>query len=92
MPDPIDSIPDTERSPDIGTLIALDQAIDKLGTDEMRVLTRIAERLAFGGAKYGALDLASDDRSFKSREAREEIEDALVYFACAWLKSLEVAS
>ncbi len=86
-----ESNPDTIRNPDIGTLCALDQAIAKLGRDEHRVLTRIAERLLLGATTYGPLALASDPRSFKSREAREEVEDALVYFACAWLKSEEVA-
>jgi hypothetical protein len=87
-----DFTPDTERNPDMGTLCALDQAIARLGRDEQRVLTRIAERLALGATTYGLLTLSSDSRSFKSHEAREEIEDALVYFACAWLKSEEVAS
>jgi hypothetical protein len=31
--------------------------------------------------------LAGDTRAFRSKEAREELEDALVYLACAWLKS-----
>ena len=84
--------PDTVRNPDIGSLVALDHAIAKLGRAEHRVLTRIAERLLLGAAIYGPLDIASDRRSFKGWEAREEIEDALVYFACAWLKGEEVAS
>ena len=86
-----DSNPDTVRNPDLGTLCALDQAIARLGRDEQRVLTRIAERLVLGATTYGTLNLTSDPRSFKSREAREEVEDALVYFACAWLKGEEVA-
>lgn len=57
-----------------------------LGADEVRVLARIAERLAMGAKHYGALRVASDARDFGGKEAREEIEDALVYFACAWLK------
>ncbi len=85
-----DSGPPTERNPDMATLCALDQAIARLGRDEQRVLTRIAERLAHGATTYGPLTLSSDPRSWKSQEAREEIEDALVYFACAWLKSEEV--
>ena len=83
--------PDTIRNPDLGTLCALDQAIAKLGRDEHRVLTRIAERLVHGAESYGPLDISSDRRSFRSREAREEVEDALVYFACAWLKGEEAA-
>lgn len=88
VPDEFD--PPTERNPDVGTLCALDQAIARLGRDEQRVLTRIAERLAHGATTYGLLKLSSDPRSWKSQEARAEIEDALVYFACAWLKSEEV--
>jgi hypothetical protein len=57
-----------------------------LGRDELRVLTHIAERLRAGRLAYGPLFLATDARSFRSKEAREEIEDALVYFACAWLQ------
>jgi hypothetical protein len=109
-----DSNPDTIRNPDMGTLCALDQAIAKLGRDEHRVLTRIAERLVLGATTYGPLVLERDSRSFRSREpertestkwtesvedygakrsaAREEVEDALVYLACAWLKGEEVAS
>jgi len=58
-----------------------------LGHDEVRVLTRIAVRLRGGREVYGPLDLASDAREFRSKEAREEVEDALVYLACAWLKT-----
>ena len=71
----------------MGVRVALDFAVSKLGPDEQRVLTRIAERLALGATTYGPLAVASDPRSFKSKEAREELEDALVYLACAWLKS-----
>jgi len=58
-----------------------------LGHDEVRVLTRIAQRLQGGQLTYGPLDLATDSRHFRGKEAREEIEDALVYLACAWLKT-----
>jgi hypothetical protein len=85
-----DDIPDTARTPNMGILCALDQALAKLGPDEQRVITRIAERLVHGATTYGPLQLSSDPRSFKSKEAREEVEDALVYFACAWLKGEEV--
>jgi hypothetical protein len=87
-----DDSPDTMRDPDVGIRIALDLAIARLGRDEHRVLARIAERLVLGATTYGPLDIASDPRSFRSREAREEVEDALVYLACAWLKGEEVAS
>ncbi len=58
-----------------------------LGHDEVRVLTRIAVRLRDGRKVYGPLDLANDTREFRAKEAREELEDALVYLACAWLKT-----
>jgi hypothetical protein len=67
----------------------LDAVVDQLGVDEIRVLTSIAERLLFGAGAYGLLDLATDTREFRRREAREEIEDFLVYLACAWLRALE---
>jgi hypothetical protein len=57
-----------------------------LGLDEVLVLGRIAERLRMGQAQYGFLHLPSDRRSFRSTEARQEIEDALVYLACQWLR------
>jgi hypothetical protein len=34
---------------------------------------------------YGGLDLAQDVRDFDT-EAREEVEDCLVYLACRWLR------
>ena len=49
------------------------------------MLVRIAQRLRLGAGVYGRLHIAADARGFRN-EAREEIEDALVYFACAWLK------
>lgn len=58
-----------------------------LGHDEVRVLARIAVRLRDGREVYGPLDLATDTREFRATEAREELEDALVYLACAWLKT-----
>jgi hypothetical protein len=76
----------------MGTRVALDFVVSKLGPDEQRVLTRIAERLVLGSTTYGPLDLSTDPRSFRSQEAREEVEDALVYLACAWLKTEEVAA
>jgi hypothetical protein len=51
------------------------------------VLTRIALRLRTGATVYGTLQVAFDERNFRSEEAREELEDALVYLACAWLKA-----
>lgn len=52
-----------------------------------RVLARIALRLRAGSFVYGTLRVAFDERDFRHEEAREELEDALVYLACAWLKA-----
>ena len=84
-----DEAPDTERAPrtTLGARAALDCVLDALGGDEIAVLVRIAERLKEGATTYGPLRLAVDVRSFRSKEAREELEDALVYLACAWLKA-----
>ncbi len=62
----------------------------ELGDGELRVLTRIAERLRSGMTAYGPLRLETDTRQFRTKEAREELEDALVslaYLACAGLKT-----
>ncbi len=67
--------------------IELEGVLDDLGVDETRVLTRLARRMQAGAEVYGALDVALDRRDFRSKEAREELEDALVYLACAWLKA-----
>ena len=64
----------------------LAMAVRELGVDELRVLARIARRLAMGARQCGVLDVESDQRDFAGKEAREELEDGLVYFACAWLK------
>ena len=82
-------IPDTERmlTSDASGPAALHALVRDLGDDELRVLTRIAERLRGGRDAYGLLCLAGDTRQFRSKEAREELEDALVYLACAWLKT-----
>ena len=61
--------------------------VTALGLDEVLVLERLAERLRSGQRQYGFLHLANDRRAFRSKEAREELEDALVYLACAWLKA-----
>ena len=63
----------------------LEAIIDLLGEDEVRVLARIAGRLLHGLEVYGALDLVQDVRDFDT-EAREEVEDCLVYLACRWLR------
>jgi hypothetical protein len=58
--------------------------VEVLGDDEVRVLARIAARLLRGAQIYGRLDIERDHRDF-AREAREEVEDFLVYAACRWL-------
>jgi hypothetical protein len=67
----------------------LEDVLDDLGPDETRVLTSIAHRLRQGAEVYGELEIAFDRRDFRKKEAREELEDALVYLACAWLKAQE---
>jgi hypothetical protein len=91
-PDPItldsdDLIPPTLRmiSPEDTARAMLNGVVSHLGRDELRVLTRIAERLRQGRAAYGPLFLAGDTRTFRGKEAREELEDTLVYLACALL-------
>jgi hypothetical protein len=84
-----DTIPDTQPmlTPEDAARASLNGVVHALGHDEVKVLTRIAERLQLGRRAYGPLHLAHDARSFRSKEAREEIEDALVYFAFEWLRS-----
>ena len=60
--------------------------VDVLGDDEVRVLARIAGRLLRGAQVYGRLDIQRDARDLQ-KEAREEIEDSLVYFAAHWLRA-----
>jgi hypothetical protein len=83
-----ESIPDTLRmiTHEDAARAALRGIVCDLGLDEVRVLTRIAERLQMGARQYGRLYLALDPRAFRGKEAREELEDTLVYLACAWLK------
>ena len=88
-PDQDEPIPDTLPmiTPEDAARATLDGVVRSLGRDEIRVLTRIAARLEVGKRQYGQLHLATDVREFRDKEAREEIEDALVYLACAWLKA-----
>ncbi len=82
-------IPPTLRmiSPDDAARAALNGIACELGVDELRVLARIGERLRIGQRIYGRLYIPVDTRNFRSIEARQELEDALVYLACAWLRS-----
>ena len=66
---------------------AVDAQLATASLDELRVVAFIVQRLiGQGRVAYGALDLATDERDFV-RERNEEIADALVYVACAALKS-----
>ena len=89
-PDHFDEpIPDTLRmiTPEDAARAVLNGVVGSLGRDEVRVLTRIAQRLQVGRRLYGPFYLATDARVFRDTEARQELEDALVYLACAWLKA-----
>ena len=91
VPDDSDEpIPDTVPmiTPHDAARAALTGLACELGHDEVRVLVRIAERLKSGRSQYGRLYLATDTRAVRAVEAREEVEDALVYLACAWLLDL----
>jgi len=57
----------------------------ELGADELRVLVLVAERLAKGRARYGALAVERDGRDFRT-EALEEAADGLVYVACGLMR------
>jgi len=54
--------------------------IAQLGSDELRVLERLAQRLLEGRRRYGELSLATDARDFRQERA-DEIADLLVYTA-----------
>jgi len=86
-----DAQADTLRgfTPHEGLRATLNGLACELGDDELRVLTRLAERLKGGQTIYGQLCLETDPRNFRAKEAREEVEDALVYLACAWLQNQE---
>ena len=56
--------------------------IADLGEYELRVLLRVADRLAMGRTQYGELDLARDRRNWDD-EARAEVLDLAVYVAMA---------
>jgi hypothetical protein len=88
-----ESIPDTVRQYSASSSrVELDNILDGLGGDEIAVLARIAKRLEMGQKQYGRLDLKVDPRKFRSKEAREELEDHLVYLACAWLVAVQAVA
>ena len=51
-----------------------------LNRDELEVIVWLAERMADGATRYGALDIATDKRDFQ-KEAGEEAIDGLAYLA-----------
>ena len=61
-------------------------AATQLGSEELEVLTLIAERLQAGERVYGRLTLENDPRDFR-REALEECADGLVYATAALMRS-----
>jgi hypothetical protein len=66
---------------------SITKQLESASLDELRVIAFVVERLCMlGHAAYGPLDLRTDKRDF-DRELDEEIVDALVYVACARLKS-----
>lgn len=62
---------------------ALDEKLNQLGTDEVRVLDCVAARLVIGEKCYGKLDLRKD-RDWK-KEASEEALDLAVYLSALTL-------
>ncbi|MGD0950338.1 MAG: hypothetical protein ABSA52_23320 [Candidatus Binatia bacterium] len=60
-------------------------AAERLGPDEVAVLTLVAERLLLGRRRYGELHLGTDRRDFR-REALEEAADLAVYAAAGLLR------
>jgi len=64
----------------------LQSLAQQLAPDELAVLLLVAERLAKGRERYGALNLATDRRCFEI-EALEEAADGLVYAAAALMRS-----
>ena len=75
-------LPRTDQQGRLDPLVA---AAAQLGSDELAVLTLVAERLVQGRQRYGALHVAADPRDFR-REALEEAADGLVYVACGLMQ------
>jgi hypothetical protein len=89
LPPTEDPIPPTLRTvtPEDAARATLRDATDELGRTEVRVLTRIAERLRTSTRARGALGLLTPSRAFRNKDARREIDEALVFLACAWIKA-----
>jgi hypothetical protein len=81
-------IPDTLRQfSTLSSRVELDNTLDGLDGDEIAVLASIAKRIEMGRKVYGPLQIATDPRAFRSKEARQELEDTLFYLTVAWLKA-----
>jgi hypothetical protein len=82
-------IPPTLRSitPEDIARATLNSALAELGRTEVHVLTRIAERLTTTARAGGALGAIRRARTFLREDAQREIDDALVFLACAWIKA-----
>lgn len=66
-------------------MATLDDLLDQLEPDALRVVEYIAKRLLVGQKTYGMLDLAKDTRDWEAERAAE-IGDLLVYSAMIELK------
>lgn len=54
------------------------ELLDNMGTDEIKVMLYLAERLHAGAKKYGAINLSTDSRDWQE-EIRQEVADAIMY-------------
>ena len=73
----------TTREDDAVELYELWQIVQRLNADERAPLLVLARRIAMGREQYGALDLATDSRDFRS-ELLEELADGVAY--AVWAK------
>jgi hypothetical protein len=89
LPDTEEQTPATLRSvtPEDTARATLNTALAELGHTEVHVLTRIAERLTTTARAGGALGAIPRARTFLCEEAQREIDHALVFLACAWIKA-----
>jgi hypothetical protein len=89
MPDTGIQTPPTLRSitPEDMARAALTGAVAELGRTEVRVLARFAERLATAARTGSVLATVPCARSFLSHKAQREIDEALIYLWCAWIKA-----
>jgi hypothetical protein len=64
------------------------ESCNRLEDDAIRILAYTAQRLLHGQRKYGAITLATDNRSF-AKEALEEAADQSVYAAIGMLRIVD---